>query len=104
MAREHVNELREPLDFELGRLRATPGALELLGNWPSLLELLARHSRGDWGDLTDDDKQANEAALTNGARLLSSYQTPAGKVWVITDATDDDGHRESTTVLLPEEY
>ncbi len=62
--------------------------------------LLDRHVRGDWGDVCEDDKKANEAALKHGARLLSSYTTESGeKLWVITEAS-----REQTTVLTPGEY
>ena len=61
---------------------------------------LSRHICGDWGDVCDDDKQANDEALTCGARLLSAYHTGAGrKFWIITEAD-----RSVTTVLLPEEY
>ena len=50
--------------FDLGPVVATPGALEALGrNSMTGLEILVRHSRGDWGDLCDDDKKANDAAI-----------------------------------------
>lgn len=40
-----------------------------------------------------------------GSRLLSAYTSAAGvKVWIITEAADDEGKRPATTVLLPEEY
>jgi hypothetical protein len=26
------------------------------------------------------------------------------KIWIITEAADDDGQREATTILLPDEY
>ena len=92
--------------FNLGRLLATPGALAALeeaGQTP--LEFISRHARGDWGDVCDDDKQANEDALVDGSRLLSSYKTSTNvKLWVITEATDDNGQRAATTVLRPDEY
>jgi hypothetical protein len=48
---------------------------------------------------------ANDEALKDGSRILSAYLTLKGKkLWVITEATDDDGHRAATTLLLPEEY
>ena len=28
-----------------------------------------------WGDLCEEDRRANEAALRNGTRVLSAYQT-----------------------------
>ena len=93
--------------FDLGPVVATPGALEALGkNQMTGLELLTRHCRGDWGDLDDEDKQANNAALQTGARLLSAYVLPDGeKLWIITDAEiDDQHHRQATTFLLPSDY
>ena len=93
--------------FDLGPVVATPGALEALQrNRMTGLELLARHCRGDWGDLDEDDKQANNAALQTGARLLSAYRLPDGtKIWLITDAEISDDHaRQATTFLLPDEY
>ena len=42
--------------FPLGRIVATPGALEALHNArQDARELLARHVRGDWGTLSADD-------------------------------------------------
>jgi hypothetical protein len=84
---------------------ATPGAigvLSLAGLTPG--QLLDRHFSGDWGDISDDDRAANDAALAGGSRILSAYQTTAGRVWCVTDAAGDDGTRELTTLLLPEEY
>ena len=92
--------------FELGRVVATPTALELLetaGRSP--VEFLDRHVRGDWGDLSEEDCQSNEVALRDGSRILSAYVTRNGqKIWIITEATDGRGHRAATTILLPEEY
>jgi hypothetical protein len=76
--------------FELGRIVATPGAIdraEAVG--VNLLGLLARHARGDWGDLGAQDKRANEDALKSGARILSAYGTGDTKLYVITEAATD---------------
>jgi hypothetical protein len=76
---------------------ATPGAIELDVD---LAALLARHSRGDWGDhLGAFDRRENDRALKTGERLLSAYDTPAGRLWIITEAD-----RSSTCLLLPSEY
>ena len=87
--------------FSLGRVVATPGALEALkesGEMPRLY--LDRHVSGDWGELDRQDKLANTRALKAGDRLLSSYKTARGtKLWVITEAD-----RSSTCLLLPDEY
>ena len=89
--------------FASGQVVATPGALQDLG--PTLIaELLQRHLAGDWGELDAHDIQANNQALRTGARLLSAYETPAGRCWIITEATDDTGARRSTCVLRPQDY
>jgi hypothetical protein len=87
--------------FALGRLVATPGALAALEeNGQGCTEYLERHVQGDWGDLCDEDKQANEEAVEQGLRILSSYRLNDGtKIWIITE-----WNRSATTVLLPEEY
>jgi hypothetical protein len=86
--------------FYRGRLLATPGALAILtesGIHP--LSLLARHSKGDWGDLDASDKAANERALVEGTRLLSCYQVGGVKLYVITE-----WDRSATTILRANEY
>jgi hypothetical protein len=57
------------------------------------------HLSGDWGDLCEEDRQANEDALKNGDRLLSAYGTRGDKIWIITE-----WDRSVTTVLFPDEY
>jgi hypothetical protein len=87
--------------FALGRLFATPGAIRamvLAGD--DLFTYLARHARGDWGDVDADDWCANDQALLGGTRLLSAYSLrDRTRFWIITE-----GDRSATTVLLPEEY
>ncbi|MCF7992128.1 MAG: hypothetical protein K9M02_16945 [Thiohalocapsa sp.] len=86
--------------FRLGCCVATPAALEiLLDNGVQAMTLLLRHALCDWGDLDADDLAANEQALVDGGRLLSAYDLPRGRLWVITEAD-----RSATTILRPEEY
>lgn len=90
---------KSPL-FPLGRIVATPGAIELLEeSKTSASELLNRHVTGDFGDLGPEDLQANLDAIRDDARILSAYKLPAGKIWVISEAD-----RSSTCLLRPEEY
>jgi hypothetical protein len=90
----------------LGQLRATPAALQTIDEaGQSPFEFLARHARTDWGDVNDEDKGLNDESVQEGTRILSAYYTSLGvKLWIITEATDDDGHRASTTIMLPKEY
>lgn len=86
--------------FEIGRLVATPRALEVVqaaGVDPA--QLLIRHTLGDWGDIDFHDQRANERALVDGARLMSVYRVDNETIWIITEAD-----RSVTTLLTPEDY
>src|SRR5262245_34514975 len=74
--------------FPLGHVVATPGALDALqAAGQQAQEFLARHVRGDWGELTDDDWRENNFSLTRTLRLLSDYHLTNGeKIWIITEA------------------
>jgi hypothetical protein len=87
--------------FNLGQVVATPGALDALRrSSQSPGEFVAKHARGDWGDLDAHDTEANWTALREGERILSKYTTRRGDaLWVITEAD-----RSSTCILLPSEY
>ncbi len=66
--------------FSLGQIVATPGALAALESAnQSPAFFLARHARGDWGQLDPSDIAENEYSIAHGFRLLSSYQTRAGE-------------------------
>jgi hypothetical protein len=86
--------------LELGRLVATPGALEKIPQ-EEINAALARHHLCDWGDVSKNDKKANdEDARNGGGSIVSAYHSKDGtKFWVITE-----WDRSVTTVLLPEEY
>ena len=93
--------------FQISRLLITPSAQDALaatGESP-LAFIFGRHARGDWGEVDAEDAALNDEALKDGSRLLSAYHLKDGtKIWVITEAEDDNGQREATTILLPEEY
>jgi hypothetical protein len=92
--------------FPLGQIVATPAALEAIqdsGQTPAFF--LDKHAAGDWGEVGKEDAALNDQALLDGERLLSAYRTLKGvRIWIITEATDDDGIRSSTSIILPEEY
>lgn len=96
-----------PVRFALGRVVATPGALEALQRAGDMPEpLFTRHQRGDFGDLDADDVRLQNLALQQEReperreRMMSVYRLSDGTVlWVITEAD-----RSATTLLLPDEY
>lgn len=94
-----AQKLALPL-FPRGKLVMTCGISKLIEQ--GLLDPLPyihRHLNGDWGDLSEDARCANDAALKHGDRLFSSYQINSQlELWIITE-----WDRSVTTLLLPSE-
>jgi len=83
----------------LGRVCITQSAFDRL-HPEDVAKALMRHGTGDWGDLCDEDKAANDLAVLDGSRILSAYKDRQGAgFWIITEAD-----RSVTTILLPEDY
>jgi len=89
----------------LGRVVATAAVAAAIPH-QQITALLDRHATGDWGDISEDDKAANnEAARSGDGRLFSSHSTAEhGKVWIITDDIRGEGEGPLTTVMFPEDY
>lgn len=87
--------------FVLGRIVATPGAVEALaasGDDPFVY--IGRHAAGDWGEICAEDARENDLSVKLGFRILSVYRlSDSTKLWLITEAD-----RSATTLLLPAEY
>ncbi len=92
-----------PKSIRLTNIVATPG---VLADFPRhiILDAMGRHFAGDWSEMSEEDQEANRAATRDGSRIFGSYIYNNRPLWVITDAEDDDGHRDVTTFLLPSEY
>ena len=89
--------IKNPL-FLLGDVVATPAALKAMQSCNvTPQQLLQLHVSGDWGSV---DPEANDAAVHNGERILSSYRIGEHtRIWIITE-----WDRSVTTLLLPSEY
>ena len=91
--------------FKLGNVYETSGVHSLREENEEfnifVNESFARHCNGDWGDLCDEDWNANDFALRNGDdRLVSKYVfNNEVSIYIITE-----WDRSATTILFPEEY
>lgn len=93
-------------ELKLGRLVMTSGIARKITSDKDFQDFVnasfGRYIKGDWGDLSDEDKNANEEAVKCGdLRILAAYINPKTKekIWIITEA-----NRSYTTILFPEEY
>ena len=87
--------------FLLGRLMATPGALNAFAaTGENPINYIVRHMNLDPGSLGAEDQLQNLRAVREGTRVFSAYELRDGtRIWIITEAD-----RSVTTILLPEEY
>ena len=96
-------EFRTMAKFETGRLLQTRGIAASIEEAPELLnEIINAFNNyicGNWGQLCEEDKQANEEAIENGGRILARYKTSQGDIYIITEAD-----RSVTTILFCDEY
>ena len=82
-----------------GLLEIEPAVRDILTE-TDVFEGLIRHLSGDWGDVTEEERKANDAAQKCGGRLFSRYSTIHGKrFWIITNE-----ERSRTIVQLPVEH
>jgi len=101
--------MRTTKNFRLGTLVLTRGVNDRVADDAEfakfVLRSIRRHASGDWGDLCDEDRQMNDAALERHegklqSRLFSAYEHPTfPKLWIITEWDES-----ATTVLFPDEY
>lgn len=85
--------------FRLGELYVTTAADRTIGP-EEIARGLSRHAEGDWGNVSSDDRAANEWGLVHGERLNSVYRDRNNvEFWIITE-----WDRSATTVLLPDDY
>ena len=91
--------------FESGGLYLTSGVNDLVAEKKEFAQFITRslqkHLSGDWGEMCQEDKFANDQATKQGnARIFSAYEHDGlPKIWIITEA-----NRSATTILFPDEY
>jgi hypothetical protein len=81
--------------FRPGRLLVASDALTALRvTGIPVVSVLLRHVAGDWGTVSDEDRQQNDLSILAGLRLISIYRLPdQSRILVITE-----WDRSSTTI------
>lgn len=65
-----------------------------------VLKAFSRYLKKDWGEMCEEDKQMNDEAIKSGNdRILASYETTKGNIYIITEHD-----RSATTILFADEY
>ncbi len=88
--------------FELGKITMTPSAISIIASFKVAIgDLLDRHQRGDYGEISEKDWRENTLALLPETveRVMSVYNVGTEKLWVITDPD-----RNVTTLLTEEDF
>lgn len=102
-----------PEALDLGEVVATPGVIDAIADDQEAATrflattILPRFARRDWGEVSERDRAANDAALVRGDRVLAVYVLRSvlfsPRIYVIREPVSVDGQFR-TTVLLPDEY
>ena len=94
------------MKFKPGRLTATDDVNEKMQNndrfYDFVMDSVNRYCACDWGDVSENDRNANTAAVCAGdERILAAYISTElkTKIWILTAAD-----RSVTTVMFPYEY
>jgi hypothetical protein len=88
--------------FELGKITMTPSAISIIAGFKVPIgDLLDRHQRGDYGEVSETDWRENTLALLPESveRVMSVYCVGTEKLWIITDPD-----RQLTTLLTEEDF
>ncbi|MFI3162906.1 MAG: hypothetical protein R3Y65_00530 [Bacillota bacterium] len=84
-------------------LYMTKGVMELTASNPKfgkeVAKAVTRFHLLDWGDLCEEDKNANDRAVTARERIVARYNLEPRAIYIIAEAD-----RSATTILFPEEY
>ena len=57
----------------------------------AVYEAIRRFNAGDWGELVQDDKDANDSDLQNrDGHVLGKYHTPDGDMYINLEFHDDE--------------
>lgn len=90
--------------LELGQVVVTRGVMDAINNDAEfaafVTESFGKYLYGDWGDMCNEDKKMNDAAV-NGLddRVVARYNHHTEDIYIITE-----WDRSATTILFCNEY
>lgn len=91
------------MKFSLGQIVMTRPLAEAVEHNEQLkrevFNALDRYRLGEWGNLGEEDKQANEDAIEQGERILAKYETSSEPIYIITE-----WDRSYTTLMFCRDY
>lgn len=64
--------------IELGQIKESPGVTEFV-SFEDLVHAIVKHHNGDWGDVSNVIKDANDTALSHGGAVLSIHHAASGR-------------------------
>ena len=102
------------MNIQIGEVYATKGVSEDAEKNENFREFINisinRHINKDFGEMEEEDIESNKESIINGSRIFSSYKIDKklnnenDKLWIITEAENENKEREYTTILYPKEY
>lgn len=100
MASHRIETYCQRLAFPVGALIFSRGINRLVtAGRLNPIPYFRRHTRGDWGDVSAQQWEANSSALQSGAPMESHYVIHPGlAIRIVTDAG-----RSVTAIVLPSE-
>lgn len=64
---------------------------------------LSKFRRLDYGETSFEDKLVNDDALLHYDRVIATYETVQGRIWIVAES-EDGMQYTSITALFPSEY
>ncbi|MFA5308696.1 MAG: winged helix-turn-helix domain-containing protein [Dehalococcoidales bacterium] len=92
------------VEMNIGQVLFTRGVREMTGRDKQFTDFvqvsLERYRKGDWGEMSDDEKRLNDISEEVGRLILATYESRNfPEIWITTSPD-----RSYSTVLFPEEY
>lgn len=93
--------------FQDAKIYQTKGIANVILEAPTfineILGAILKFMDKDWGETPEEDKDLNDAALEYKGRILASYKTSKGTIWINAESEDGEDYTQ-ILVMFPDEY